>query len=427
MAFALVTLAALASGCHDPANFDLAGPSANAILSLSIETASLPADGTSRTKVRARVAAATDPANLELTFTTTAGTLIAGAKQGSPVTARVDSTGEAIVELRSGDTPASAIVEVSVAGITRRDTVEFVAVPVENLFTVSLSAATLPADGFSVSRIDVQLHRTGLSPSERQITVEVTAGTLLGSATPQRALLTADNDGAASAFLQSAGAVGTATVTVTWSGSSRRIDIPFVPANPLDTIRLTASRSEAPADGATGVTFTATISSGLPSGRRSVTFRTDRGTFGGSPSVTLEADRGNDVSANLTSTIAGGALVTATVDGTSVQRTVVFNRAFPDGVSISADSGIIASGGATPVRTQLRREVGTPSTGLAFTYTAVTSTGASIGSFSRITTNTSPLEATATFELGTTAYLGPVTIRVTAEGGATATTQIIVQ
>ena len=59
-------------------------------------------------------------------------------------------------------------------------------------------------------------------------------------------------------------------------------------------------------------------------------------------------------------------------------------------------------------------------------YSATTNAGASIGSFSRVTLASGGV-STAMFNLGTTAYLGPVTITATVEGGAvgSATLQII--
>jgi hypothetical protein len=59
-------------------------------------------------------------------------------------------------------------------------------------------------------------------------------------------------------------------------------------------------------------------------------------------------------------------------------------------------------------------------------YTATSNTGAAVGSFSGVTLAENAV-ATATFNVGTTSFLGAVTIRATAEGGETtsATLQVV--
>ena len=57
------------------------------------------------------------------------------------------------------------------------------------------------------------------------------------------------------------------------------------------------------------------------------------------------------------------------------------------------------------------------------TFSATTNTGASIGTFSRVAL-ASGGSSTATFNVGTTAYLGPVTITATVEGGTSGTAVI---
>ena len=173
----------------------------------------------------------------------------------------------------------------------------------------------------------------------------------------------------------------------------------------------------------TPLAIAATVAPGLPAQRRTVTFTT---TLGELIPAAIEADGSNVARTSLVSAITGTARITATVDGTTAETTVQFNPALPDRVHISVDAAELRSGESTSLRVTLIRTNGTVSPHLSVTYSARTSTNGAIGSFSAVTLAENSI-ATATFNLGTTSYLGPLTIRATAEGGesATATLRVV--
>jgi hypothetical protein len=90
---------------------------------------------------------------------------------------------------------------------------------------------------------------------------------------------------------------------------------------------------------------------------------------------------------------------------------------------VSPDAVELKSDGSTTIRVTVARGTGTVSSRLGVTYTARTAAGTSIGSFSRVTLAENSL-STATFNVGTTAYVGAVTITATVEGGATGTAAV---
>ncbi len=180
---------------------------------------------------------------------------------------------------------------------------------------------------------------------------------------------------------------------------------------------MSAAPSSGPADGVTPLMVSATVAARLPAGRRTVTFRT---TLGQVLPVAIDADGSNMARTSLVSTTTGTARITATVDGATAETTAQFTSALPDRVNVAPDAVALKSGESTTIRVTLLRATGTVSPHLEVSYSATTSTGAAIGSFSRVTLAENSV-ATATFNVGTTAYLGPVTIRASAEGGVTGT------
>jgi hypothetical protein len=180
---------------------------------------------------------------------------------------------------------------------------------------------------------------------------------------------------------------------------------------------VSAAPVSAPADGQTAITVTARVAASLPAGRRSVAFRTTLGQL--TPAI-VEADGSNLARAGLVSTTTGQARITATVDGATADTTAQFTLALPDRVIVAPDTVDLRSGGSTTIRVTLIRATGSVSPRLEVSYSATTSTGAPLGSFSRITLAENSL-STATFNVGTTTYLGPVTVTASVEGRATGT------
>jgi hypothetical protein len=507
-----------AAACHQPEDYFLGPSQADQVLAVTLSATTLPADGISRLTITAQLDPRTDLDKRNVTFTTTAGSLIADGKEGPSITAPADTNGTAVVELRSSTAAATARIDVTVASVSRAASVEFVRLAREELFEVATSGTSVPADGFSTIVITVTVKRLG-TPQQRQVRFETSAGTfnasgqptaravtmtvaeagvvvvellsdiatvanvrvtvldtvhqfpitfttlaredvfdvsisrtsipadgfstsvltatLKRSGTPQQRMfkfetsagsliapglapgrivtIAADATGRAVAELQSDKSIGSARVRVTAFDLPYEFMISFGSTDPGSIITLAASPSSAPADGVTSVIVSATISASVPSGRRTVAFRT---TLGLITPIAIEVDGSNVARASVTSTGTGTARIIATVDGATAETTVPFTPALPDRVFVAPDVSELMSGGSAPVRVTLSRATGSVSPRLAVSYSATTSTGAAIGSFSRITPAENSV-STATFNVGTTAYLGPVTITAIVEGGTT--------
>src|SRR5437762_5070562 len=164
-------LAATATGCHRPDNYVLGPSLADQVLRVTLSSTTLPADGISRATITAQLDPRSDIDKRNVTFTTTAGTLIAAGKEGPAITVPADTNGTAVVELRSSTTSATARVDVTVASVSRTASVEFQRLTREQVFYVSLSGTSVPADGFSTIVITVTLKRLG-TPEQREVKFE---------------------------------------------------------------------------------------------------------------------------------------------------------------------------------------------------------------------------------------------------------------
>jgi hypothetical protein len=409
-ALALVALA----GCHNPDAYVLGPDRADEVLGVTPSATSIPADGIARVTIVAQLDPRTDNDKRTVKFTTSAGTLIGGGKEGPTTDVAADTTGRATVELRSSTSPGTARLDVVAGTVARTTTVEFTPVASQDLYEVVVNPPAVPANGFSTSRVTVQLKRLG-TPQQRVVKFEASAGTLIGAGvtTPHSANVQADADGLAAVDLQSEKSPGLARLLITALDTTREVTIEFVPADPGEIITLSLQPSSVAADGTTPITAIAQVAPALPSARRSVTFRTTAGKFlpGSGDSFTIEADGSNTARAVLVSAVTGVARVTATVDGTSASTTAEFTEARPDSLFVSVSAATLEADDSTKVTVTLLREVGTPSPRQQVTYTALTPGGVLIGAFSDIMLSNGSGESSATFNVGPTAYVGPLTIR----------------
>ena len=419
-----LALVILSCGCHRPDDYLLAPGSLDRALDVTLSAASLPADGVSRLTITARLDPRTDADKRSVTFTTTAGAIVVGGKEGSSLVVQADNTGKAVAELRSSTVPGMAGLEVTAGPVLQKASVAFLVVARAELFDVAASRTSLPADGFSRTVITAFLRKPG-TLEQRGVKFETSAGLLIasGQESPHVVTITADSTGKAEVELQSEKTPGTARVRVTTLEIPHEFSITFTPVDPAQIITLVTERASAPADGVTPLGVSASVAAGLPSGRRTVIFRS---TLGQVIPTIVEADGSNVARTNLVSTTTGVAQITATVDGSTAETTAQFTVAHPDRLHVSLDAAELKSGGSTTVRVTLTRTKGSVSPHLRMSYSAKTSAGASIGSFSAITLAENGL-ATATFNVGTTSYVGPVTITATAEGDerASATLKIV--
>src|SRR6185436_2040327 len=188
----------------------------------------LPADGISRATITAELDPQTDADKRNVTFTTTAGTLIAAGKEASSLKMQADVSGRAVVELRSATTAATAQLEVTVASVTRTAAVVFQQLPREAIFDVTLSAVSIPADSFSTATITATLKRLG-TPEQRAVRFETSSGVFISTAQSSSRVVTvtADTTGRAVVELQSDGTIGTARVRVTALDAAYEFEVQF--------------------------------------------------------------------------------------------------------------------------------------------------------------------------------------------------------
>ena len=379
----LVTL--WTAACHNPDAYTLGPSRIDEVVNVTLSASTIPADGIARLTITVQLDPATDADKRRVSLSTTAGTLIGAGREGGAIFVDADTSGRAVAELQSSTTPGSARLEVTVASITRSQMVEFSAVAPSDLFEVAVSRPSIPADGFSTSRITVTLKRLG-STQQRVVRFETSAGMLvtIGQVPARQAFVTADPAGIAVADLQSEKTVVTARVRVTALESPREMDVGFTRVNPTDIISFGPAPTAllaTPADGVTPQTLTVRVASGLPAGRRLVTFRTTSGGFlpGRAGEFSIEADGSDLAHADLVTLDAGTHRVTATVDGTTAETEVRFRTSLPDLVVITPSTGSLRSGGTTTLTLSLVRFAGTVAARLPVDLAAFTERGARSG------------------------------------------------
>ena len=338
-----LALTAVVAGCHRPEDYRLGPSDIDRVLGITLSSTVAPADGTSRVTITAQLDPRTDADKRDVTFTTTAGTLVAGNREGPSLVVPADSTGKAVAELRSPVGAATAELAVSVASIVRTSSVAFLALAREEVFDVSVDRTTLPADGFSTAVITARLRRLG-TLQQRLVEFETSAGTLIasGQASSRAVSLTADSTGTLTVELRSDKTPGTARIRVTCLAVPYEFTVTFSPVDPAQIIRVSTDRASAPADGVTPIGISATVAPGLPDGRRLVTFFS---TLGQLIPGSVVAGSGQTAHTHLLSTATGVARITATVDGTSSETTAQFTPALPDRLQVSLDAAQLSSGG----------------------------------------------------------------------------------
>jgi hypothetical protein len=290
-----------------------------------------------------------------------------------------------------------------------------------NSLVLTASATALPDDGFSVVRITAQIDPAA-APDRRTVVFTTSAGSFLGATANngQMISLAVDTTGAATVQLQSSRTVQTAAVDASISAGSqilvdKRIFIDFVATGPSALVTVSTSPASAPADGATPVHVIASISPGLPSSQRTVTFTTTLGAFADSQMRTTmaTADSGNQATVDLASPTAGQARVTATVAQTSVGTTASFTPALPDSIIVSPDKNAIKAtvDDSTTVTVTLLRNIGNVTTGTVVSYQVVDAQSRDLGFLIR---SVSPSNAAgvsqAVISAGNTAFRGTATI-----------------
>lgn len=179
--------------------------------------------------------------------------------------------------------------------------------------------------------------------------------------------------------------------------------------------------------------MTATVAQGLPTDKRTVTFRMT-GTGGvflpeGRTDVTREGDASGQARVDLQAdSRTGFARVVAEVDKTTSNDVLVqLVPALPDQIFLSSDAVRLRSGNETNVKAALLRNIGMVTPATIVNFSAMTDTGTQIGAFRNVQTSDTAGNATATFSLGATTYLGPIVLTASVASGPSTSITLIVQ
>jgi hypothetical protein len=295
----------------------------------------------------------------------------------------------------------------------------------DDVFSITASPATIPANGFSTSQITARVDpatrrdlKFSFSKSE--------GGTLSVPASQVRG---PDANGEISVFLTSDTTPRTVLVTAEAKDgdtivASRSVAVTFEAATPSSVIRLTVSSSQVEADAVSSVQLRAEVNPALTN--RMVTFRTTSGSFeqGASPPVRELANRptgadGVAIAQLYASGEVGTAVVTASAGGFSDSQTVTFTPAAPDFITLRATPLTVSRAletNSTTLTATLSRSVGTMTPNARVEFSAVNDeSGTSFGRFEEVTRSTDG-QVTAKFVPGTAAPLGLATITARVPG-----------
>ncbi|WHQ14462.1 Ig-like domain-containing protein [Edwardsiella anguillarum] len=268
--------------------------------------------------------------NVEVTFTTAAGTL-------SAAKAVTDAAGRATVSLTSNAVANNVIVSAKTAEMaTALDASPVNFVNVEPTVVSSITADKTQAlpDGVDAITYTVEVTQNHIAQPNVEVNFTTTAGTL--SATKA----VTDAAGRVTVSLTSNAVANNVIVSAKTAEMTTALDAsPVNFSNNPSVATLTADNEFAVANGTSGVTFTATVMrDGAPAAGIPVTFATSGGTLSATD-VTTEAD--GTARVILTSVTAGQATVSATTaGGTPATKTVTFNAVLEiTGVLIPGSGG----------------------------------------------------------------------------------------
>jgi adhesin/invasin len=352
----LAFAAVVTTACHRPDDYLLSPTLANEVLSVALSATSIPADGISRTTVTAQIDPRTDFDKRTVTFSTTAGTLIADGQQGTTISVTADTTGKTVAELRSSTSATTARIDVSVATIVRTASVQFVQLTRDQVYDLSVSSYSVPADGFSTSLISVTLKRLG-TVDQRSVKFETSVGTFIasGQTLSRSVTLTAGASGVVVAELRS-DSPGTAYVRVTALDTVEEFQIAFVALTLSDVFDVTVDRMSIPADGFSIAEITATLKRpGGTAQQRTFKVETSAGTLiaagqGSGRSVSVVADATGRATVELQSDkTVGSARVRVTAYDLPFEFTVNFTSANPSDVVTVTTSGSAPADGISTI------------------------------------------------------------------------------
>lgn len=436
-----IVLAGASAACHDPNAYVLTPDLVSQYLNLTSSSPSVAADGISRITITAAIDPNATSANRTITFTTTAGTLIAAGKTSTTeIPVVVDGAGRAVVELQSTTAVLTCRITAKVKDFVEVLDIPFTAPNVDDILVVATASPTAPADGFTRTRVTATVKKLG-DPAQRTVTFKTSTGTLFSSQPTtnngRQVDVPTDSAGVASVDLQSSAALETAFVSATAAGVTKNVTVQFIAPAPGSIISIAATPSQSVADSTSLVQIVATVAAGLSGDNRKVQFTASDSTFANGDTTnsgktaTITPDAGNRAVIDLKApNVPMTVRVTATVNGVSTSTLVAFGPALPDSIFVSPDKATMLNTEENVIRVSLLRSVGVASANQVVTYSATDATGRTVGSFSKVelstisSNNNSPLAvSSATYKPDATATPGPITIRVTV-GGVTGTAVI---
>src|SRR5262249_55449971 len=210
---------------------------------------------------------------------------------------------------------------------------------------ITVDASAIPADGFSTAKITATISADA-APDRRTIVFDTTKGTFAGSGSGAVDVghieSTVDATATTSVLLRSTTTAESATVTVTVknvAGLAKQAVIASTPLSADDVLPSTAASMALPADGFSRTRLTATVKGNGDPNRRSVTFRTSKGTLiasaaanaDGSVAVPVDGNGVAFVDLQSTSTVET-AVVSATVGGITKTASISFTTVNADDV-----------------------------------------------------------------------------------------------
>jgi len=307
---------------------------------LTVNPASLEANGTSTASVRAEVYDVNG--NLvedgtRVTFSTTKGTVEADRPLPGSLNTGETRNGIVTATLRSGTDSGTVTIRATVPPAGPAGEVTMIFTPTTNL-TIRMSASPLaiPADGTSTSTIRVTLTDANTNQpvaAGTPITLVTTLGTIPPSAQTDANGLALDPATGNPPLLTSAVTAGVATVTASAAGAAARtVQVTFQPGAAA-SIALSTNKPAITADGSDNATVTAELQDANGNAvpgvvvRFSSTFANLRingqDTSGANPPVSTTTGSTGKATVTVTGTTTGTAIITAT-DGT-ISSTVQLN------------------------------------------------------------------------------------------------------
>jgi len=177
----------------------------------------------------------------------------------------------------------------------------------------------------------------------------------------------------------------------------------------------------ATADGASVLPIAVAIDTTTPPDKRAIVLNTTSGVFAATNTATTTVNPDADgIARSLLRAPADSTsvLVTATVNGMTSSRTIVYHRAAPDAIDVVPDQFALQAGSGHELQltAYLRRVVGKPSPGLRVTFTAVDSVPPHLarGAFlPTVAVSDANGLATARYTLPDTTQRSPVIVRAT--------------